>query len=104
MRERAGYQSEQIRNENFLEFRDSGKLKESQRKVYECLRLHGEMTSQQVADELGVPLHHISGRMTELMQIGLVQISRKSKNICNRPVAVWRINTEAKQISLNFIK
>lgn len=104
MKVRQNYYSEEIRNKNFKEYRDSGKMKDSQRKIFDILKQYGELTNEQMAEILNVPLHHISGRVSELVrQYGLVEFSRYGKSkYNNRKICVWKLTNlaEAKQLSL----
>jgi len=55
------------------------KLKPSQEEVYKSLLELGSATSKRIAKKLKKPLHAISGRITELKDMGLIEVIGKVK-------------------------
>ena len=55
------------------------KLKPMQEKVYKALLELGTGTSKTIAKKLHKPLHAISGRITELIDMGLIEVIGKVK-------------------------
>ena len=55
------------------------KLKPAQKEVLQVLKELGTATSKRIAKKLNKPLHAISGRITELKDMGLVEVIGKVK-------------------------
>ena len=55
------------------------KLKPTQQEVLQALKELGTATSKRIAKKLSKPLHAISGRITELKDMGLVEVIGKVK-------------------------
>jgi predicted transcriptional regulator len=59
--------------------KSTGKLSQRQQEVYKCLLENGVMTSKQIAKKLNKPLNTISGRITELINMGMVKVVGRIK-------------------------
>ena len=57
----------------------NNKLKPAQKAVLQALKELGTATSKNIAKKLHKPLHAISGRITELKDMGLVEVIGKVK-------------------------
>jgi len=57
----------------------NNKLGPAQQEVLEALKELGKATSKRIAKKLGKPLNTISGRITELIDMGLVEVIGKVK-------------------------
>ncbi len=57
----------------------NNKLKPTQKEVLKALLELGTATSKRIAKKLHKPLHAISGRITELKDMGLVEVIGKVK-------------------------
>ena len=57
----------------------NNKLKPTQQEVLQALKELGTATSKNIAKKLHKPLHAISGRITELKDMGLVEVIGKVK-------------------------
>ena len=55
------------------------KLKPTQQEVLQALKELGTATSKRIAKKLRKPLHAISGRITELKDMGLIEVVGKVK-------------------------
>ena len=55
------------------------KLKPAQKDVLQVLKELGTATSKRIAKKLNKPLHAISGRITELKDMGLIEVIGKVK-------------------------
>ena len=55
------------------------KLKPTQQEVLQALKELGTATSKKIAKKLHKPLHTISGRITELKDMGLIEVIGKVK-------------------------
>ena len=55
------------------------KLKPTQQEVLQVLKELGTATSKRIAKKLHKPLHTISGRITELKDMGLIEVIGKVK-------------------------
>ena len=66
-----------------------------QREVLSLLERYN-LSGQEIATELGLPLHSISGRITELVRRGKVQDSgsRRFNVVTKRWVTVWKVRTK----------
>jgi len=57
----------------------NNKLGPAQKEVLQALKELGTATSKKIAKKLHKPLHAISGRVTELIDMGLVEVIGKVK-------------------------
>ena len=57
----------------------NNKLKPTQQEVLQALKELGTATSKRIAKKLRKPLHAISGRITELKDMGLIEVVGKVK-------------------------
>lgn len=64
-----------------------------QKSVYEVIASRGGATSREVASALNLPLHSVSGRITELCSMGMVRDSMKRAydSSSQRRLVVWEI-------------
>ena len=48
----------------------------------DCLKANGNwgMTCKEIAAALGVPMHHVSGRCTELIELGILRKTEIARN------------------------
>jgi predicted HTH transcriptional regulator len=54
-------------------------LTQRQQEVFNCLKANGIMTAKQIARKLNKPLNTISGRITELINMGMVKVVGRIK-------------------------
>ena len=77
--------------ESYREFSEE-QLGDRQRKVYECIRWNNQMTNRQIADELGWPINSVTGRVRELVQMGMVySLGRIYDEKTDRRVNEWAV-------------
>lgn len=94
---RAGYYSEQIRNEAFA-YVELGKM---QTKVFEVIKEHQPISNDRIALHLKIYPHQVTPRVLELREMGLVEFYGESFSaISKRKVSLWRINPKGNQLSL----
>ena len=94
---REGYKSEQLRNEAFA-YVD---LSKRQSQVYDIIEKWQPISNERIAEHLHVPQHHVTPRVLELRQLGIVEYcGEEVSKYSQRRISLWRINKEGKQLSL----
>ena len=55
---------------------------ESRQRIVDTLRAQGNwgMTCKEIANALNVPMHHVSGRCTELIELGILRKTEIARN------------------------
>lgn len=97
MKEREGYKSEQIRNEAFAFV----KLNTQQRRVLEVIKKWQPISSEIIAEHLGVFPHVVTPRVLELREMGIITYAGEScSKTSNRKVSLWEINKDGRQLDL----
>jgi len=77
--------------ESYREFSEE-QLGDRQRKVYECIMWNNSMTNRQIADELGWTINSVTGRVRELVQMGMVySLGRIYDEKTDRRVNEWAV-------------
>jgi Mn-dependent DtxR family transcriptional regulator len=66
--------------------------KDSQLRVYRCIERRGAATLEDVARDLGVPVHCISGRITELKQMGRIVKGGIAVTSAGNTCSVYAVN------------
>ncbi|MHC1738440.1 MAG: hypothetical protein AB9882_11950 [Ignavibacteriaceae bacterium] len=99
MKEREGYYPEQIRDNNFRSILD--RLNAMQYKVYCCIRDYAPVTTEDISRILRKYPHSISGRVTELRDLNLVEFAgERVINDSGRSASLWKIIPESPQLRL----
>jgi len=99
MREREGYNSEQIRNDAFKLLLE--KLNERQLEVYNIIVKYQPIHNERIAEHLNIYPHQVTPRVLELREMGIVEFAGEgTSQKSNRKVSLWRINPNGTQLSL----
>lgn len=90
MKIRRGHSSEIIRNLSFEEVMKN--LSARQAAVYNMVKEFGPVSCEETADLMGVGMHCISGRFTELNELELIQHVGDARNKADsRDVCLWLV-------------
>ena len=75
--------------DSFLELQKT--LSEKQKTVYQVLDVHGPKTNRQIAKHLGWDINRVTGRVTELVNLGMVTSTNTVLDQeTNRTVTLWK--------------
>jgi len=81
--------SEEIRNNSYLDLVKKNKLSELQEAVLKFLFIFGPATDHQISEKLNIPLASVNGRRNELVDLGLVaQVGIDYSN--EKPRTLWK--------------
>ena len=70
---------------------DSGTIGNKQKKVYKTIKSLGQATNRMIANDLGWDINRVTGRVTELVNLGMVSDSGTFKDTeTNRTVTLWK--------------
>ena len=70
---------------------DSGTIGNKQKKVYKTIKSLGQATNRMLANDLGWDINRVTGRVTELVNLGMVSDSGTFKDMeTNRTVTLWK--------------
>tara|TARA_R100000030_G_scaffold100177_1_gene92635 strand:+ start:381 stop:641 length:261 start_codon:yes stop_codon:yes gene_type:complete len=70
---------------------DSGTIGNKQKKVYKTIKSLGQATNRMIANDLGWDINRVTGRVTELVNLGMVSDSGTFKDMeTNRTVTLWK--------------
>ncbi len=79
----------QTQMDSFLELQKT--LSEKQKTVYQVLGVHGPKTNRQIAKHLGWDINRVTGRVTELVNLGMVTSTNTVLDQeTNRTVTLWK--------------
>lgn len=67
------------------------KIGKRQEAVYKIIERRGVATSEDIADEMGLPMHAVSGRFTELLKLGLIGVEGTGKNRNGNTVRLYSV-------------
>lgn len=102
---REGYFSEKLRDISYIQ--ELPKLGNMQQRVYEVIKEHGPISTEEIAIELGVYPHTITPRVKELREMGLVEfydIGQSHRS--GKAVSLWKAvplgKNQAEQLNLFF--
>jgi len=70
---------------------ESGTIGNKQKKVYKTIKSLGQATNRMIANDLGWDINRVTGRVTELVNLGMVSDSGTFKDTeTNRTVTLWK--------------
>ena len=70
---------------------ESGTIGNKQKKVYKTIKSLGQATNRMIANDLGWDINRVTGRVTELVNLGMVSESGTFKDMeTNRTVTLWK--------------
>jgi len=70
---------------------ESGTIGNKQKKVYKTIKSLGQATNRMIANDLGWDINRVTGRVTELVNLGMVSDSGTFKDMeTNRTVTLWK--------------
>lgn len=99
MRVRNGYYPEQHRNESFKSILE--KLPLSQSRVYYVIEEYQPITLNMIAKVLDKYPNEVSGRVTELVALGLIEYAGEgSSDRSAKPVSTYKVVDPCPQMSL----
>jgi len=80
------------------------KLPDCRSKVLSIITRNDGLTLFQIADILGVEVHCISGRVTELGKLGMIEdsLERRSNPRSGKKAIVWKVPREIEQDQLEM--
>lgn len=64
-------------------------LSEKRRAVYDYISVHQPCHNLEIAEGLGWPLNCVTGRVTDLVELGLAQVEEIGLNNAGRKVKYW---------------
>lgn len=66
-------------------------LTQKRREVFNHLKRWGPMTSLEVSDGMGIPINCVSGRITELCEVGKIEAKGRKKQRTGRSAMLWGV-------------
>ena len=68
-------------------------ISDRQKSVYSVLTVHGDCTNREIARYLGWDINRVTGRVTELVNLGMVNTNgTKFDHETNRTVTLWKVS------------
>lgn len=99
MKNRKGFESEQIRNKSFEEIQDS--LGNLQKQVYEVIQNNEPVYSEKIAEIMNKYPHTVTPRVLELRELGLIEFAGTSKSkTTGKTVSLWKTAKPPMQTAL----
>jgi hypothetical protein len=93
--------STENRNESWLSIQDNLIL--SQSRVYNCIRSHFPITSQQIAEKLDLKINEVVGRVSELSDLFLIEDCGSIEGESGRKRTKWQpiVSSELRAFLIN---
>ena len=77
--------------QSYKQLIESKTIGRKQVKVYKTIKSLGQATNRMIANDLGWDINRVTGRVTELVNLGLVTTSGTYKDTeTNRTVTLWK--------------
>lgn len=75
-----------------------------QRQILDAIVNFGQMTNQEIAARVDLPINSVTGRVLELREKGFVEQKGVQDNFAHRPCIVWGTKSNQQQLTMEFIR
>jgi len=75
-------------------YNNQQKFTQDQREVRQIIKEHGPMTGSSVARRMKKPYHSISGRITELKNMDVIEVVGRTTNKFGNPARLYQVKSQ----------